>query len=208
MILAAQGHVGLVELADIVRSIVGRQRNAAEHNLNSSMLQRSDNLIEVPASAVEGEAAKAVVATEGDDDDNGLERKHVVHPVQTVFGCVPADSGVDHVIAKASMVEVLLQIIRIAVTGIRPIACCKAVAECDNDRTIIMGLRSGWRRRSGRWGGFCRRRRSRFSLAAGDSNRERNTKAEPQTGTPRAHHTFNLAVECRRDEGARGEEAA
>lgn len=208
MILTAQHRVDIVELADVVRSIVGRQRDAAEHNLNSSMLQRRDDLIEISARAVEGKAAQAIIAAEGDDDNNRLERKHIVQSVKTVLCCVSANAGVHHAIVKALLVEVLLQKIRIAVAGIRSIPCCKAVAECDNDRTIVTGLRSGLGRRSGRRASFRCWRRSGFSLAANDSNRERNNKTKPQMGTSGAHHTFNLAVERRWDEGARGEGAA
>jgi len=58
------------------------------------MLQGGDNLIEILAGTVDGQTAETVVAAEGNDDKDRLQGKHVVQPVQTVFGGVAADAGV------------------------------------------------------------------------------------------------------------------
>jgi hypothetical protein len=190
MVLLGERRIGLVELPDIVRSVVGRQRDAAEHNLDARLLQRRDDLVKVATRALDRKAAKPIVATESDNDENGPQSKHVIQPVQTIFRCVAADSSVHNVILKALRVEVFFQKIGIAVAGISPVSSCEAISESDNDGTRVgllrcRGSRASRRRRFGR--------RSRLPFAAGDCNHESNAAAKLHAGTAGAHHTFNLA---------------
>src|ERR1700679_31935 len=56
VILLSQQCVDFVELADVIRAVVRRQRDAAEHDLCSRVPQGRDNLIEILACGVDGQA--------------------------------------------------------------------------------------------------------------------------------------------------------
>jgi hypothetical protein len=213
VILLRQRCVDFVELADVVRAVVRRQGDAAEHDLRSRVLQPRDNLIEILACAIDGQAAKTIVPAEGDDDEGRLQGEHIVQPVQTVFRGVAADACVHHAVVKALGVEILLEKIGITASGICAVACSQAVAEGNDHRAIVTGWSWQLRRPSRRrWRSL--RRWSQLSVAAGDADGKRGGNPKPQTGTARVHHTFNLAADGnlaadrRLDEGARREGAA
>ena len=202
VILLSQQCVDFVELADVIRAVVRRQRDAAEHDLCSRVPQGGDNLIEILACAVDGQAAKTIVASEGDDDEGRLQGEHVIQPFDAVLRRVAADAGIRHAIVKAFGVEILLKKIGITVAGIGAVARSQAVAEGNDDRAIVTGLSSRLRCRAGR------SRRSRLSVAAGNDDDEQGDNREPPLGTARVHHTFNLAADRRQDEGTKREGAA
>jgi hypothetical protein len=206
VVLLSQQRVSPVELADVIRSIVGRQCDAAEHNFDSCMLQGGDDLVEVFAGAVDGQAAEAVVAAEGDDDKNRLQGQYILQPFNAVLCSVAADARVHYAVGEAFGVEITFEKIGITVAGIGTVTCSKAVAKSHDDRAVVMRLNRRLRRCSGLWGGL--RRRSWLFLAADDADYQGKGNPEPQSGTARVHHTFNLAAESRRDEGTRRKGAA
>ena len=212
VILLSQQCVDFVELADVIRAVVRRQRDAAEHDLCSRVPQGGDNLIEILACAVNGQAAKTIVAAEGDDDEGRLQGEHVIQPFDAVLRRVAADAGIRHAIVKAFGVEILLKKIGITVAGIGAVARSQAVAKGNDDRAIVTGLSSRLRCLRGCRGSL--RRRSRLSVAAGNDDDEQGDNREPPLGTARVHHTFNLAADGnpaadrRQDEGTRREGAA
>ena len=206
VILPGQQRVRLIELVDVVRAIVGRERDTAEHNFDASSLQGRDYLIQVFARAVDGKAAEAVVAPEGNDNNDGFQGQDIVEPIDTVFGGVAADPRIHDVVIKAFGIEILFEKVGITISRVRAVACSQAVTEGDNDRTIISGQRGGLRRHSSRW--YCGGLRRRFSLAADDADCKGSGKAMLQSGTAKMHHTFNLAADRRRDERAKGKGAA
>jgi hypothetical protein len=213
VILLSQRCVDFIELADVVRAVVRRQRDAAEHDLCSRVPQGGDNLIEILACAVDGQAAETIVAAEGDDDEGRLQGEHIVQPFDAVLRRVAADAGIHHAVVKAFGVEILLEKVGITVAGIGAVACSQAVAKGNDDRAIVTGLSCRLRR-------YCRgcrgslRRRRRLSVAAGDADDEHGDNRERPMGTARVHHTFNLAADGnleadrRQDEGTRREGAA
>jgi hypothetical protein len=213
VILLSQRCVDFIELADVIRAVVRRQGDPAEHDLCSRVPQSGDDLIEILPCAVDGQAAKTIVAAEGDDDERRLQGEHVIQPFDAVLRRVAADAGIRHAIVKAFGVEILLKKIGITVAGIGTVARSQAVAEGNDDRAIVTGLSCRLRR----YGTGCRgslRRRSRLSVAAGNANDEQGDNREPPMGTARVHHTFNLAADGnlaadrRQDEGTRRKGAA
>jgi hypothetical protein len=201
MILSGQKSVGFIELANVVRSVVRRKCDAPQHHLYARVLERGNYAVQIPAGTCDGQAAKTIVAAKGDDDENGLESKHIIKPVQAVFGCVAADAGIDDVIVKSFGVEILLQKIRVAIACIGSVAGREAVAECDDDRAVIMRSRYGLCSGSSRGGLSCWFRRWVPAIASTEG--QCRSERKKHTGTAGVHHTFNLTVERKPDEGAR-----
>ena len=204
MILLSQRCVDFVELADVVRAVVRRQRDAAEHDLCPRVPQGGDNLIKILACAVDGQAAKTIVAAERDDDQGRLQGEYIVQPFDAVLRRIAADAGIHHAIVKAFGVEILFEKVWIAVAGIGAVACSQAVAEGNDHGPVVADLSFRGRR-------YCRgrrsslRRRSRLSVAAGDADDEYGDNREPPMGTARVHHTFNLAAGRPPDEDGKRE---
>jgi hypothetical protein len=206
VILLSQRCVDFVELADVVGAVVRRQRDAPEHDFCSCVPQGGDNLIEILACAVDGQAAKTIVAAEGNDDEGRLQGEHIVQPFDAVLRRVAADAGIYHAVVKALGVEILLEKVRITVAGIGAVACSQAVTKGNDDRAIVMGLSCRLRRcRRGRRGSL--RRRRWLCVAAGNADDKHGDNREPPMGTARVLHTFNLAADGnlaanrRQDEG-------
>ena len=63
----------LVEGVDVVGAVVGGQGDAGEQDLDVSGFKGCEDLVEITASLVEGQAAEAVVAAELDEDDFRVE---------------------------------------------------------------------------------------------------------------------------------------
>jgi hypothetical protein len=206
VILLSQQRVSPVELADVIRAIVGGQCDAAEHHFYACVLQGGDDSIEIRACAVDGQAAEAIVAAEGNDDKNWLQGQYVIQSFNAVLCSVAADARIHYVVVEAFGVEITFQKIRITVAGVGAVTCSKAVAKSHDDRAVVMSLNRRLRRCRGLWGGL--RCRSRLSFTADDADYQGKGNPEPQSGTARVHHTFNLAAESRRDEGTRRKGAA
>jgi hypothetical protein len=190
-IFAGQRDINFVELADVIRAVIGRQRNTAEHNLGACVLERRDDPVEVLPGAFDGKAAKAIVAPEGDDDEGWLQRQYIVKAFHTILCGVAADACVDHVIMKACRIEILLQKIGIAVAGISSIAGGEAVAKGNDDWAVVMWCGDWLPSGSSRRGLSCRFRRRAFAVAS--NKRECSQKRKKHAGTAGTHHTFNLA---------------
>lgn len=171
VILLRQRCVNLVELADVIRAIVRRERDAAEHDLSPRVLQRGDDLIEIPPCTVDGKPAETVVAAEGYDDERRLEGEHILQALNAVFGRIAANAGIHHVVMKALVVEVAFQKIGIAVAGVGAVACSQAVAEGDDHRAVVT-RRGNWLRSGSRSRGLSRRFRRRI-LAVTSTGGER-----------------------------------
>ena len=76
--------------------------------------------VEVGAGVGDGQAAEAVVATEFDDDDGGLQGEDGVEALDAVLGGVAADALLDDAIVIAVGVEVGLKIVGVAWPGSVP----------------------------------------------------------------------------------------
>jgi len=128
VLLGEQG-VGLVELADVVGAVVGREGDAGEDDFGSAGLEGGDDLVEVGAGVFDAEAAQAVIAAELDDDDGGLHGNDGGDAFYSVFGGVSADAGVDDAVVVAEAVQVLLEELGVALAGLGSVACGEAVSE-------------------------------------------------------------------------------
>lgn len=95
-------HVGLIDGLDVVVSVIGREGDAGERDLNACMLQRGDDLVEIGAGGGDGKAAESVVASELDDGDGGMGSNDVVEAVDAIFGGVSADAHVKDAVVVAA----------------------------------------------------------------------------------------------------------
>ena len=152
MVFGRDEGVGGVELVDVVRAVVGREGDAGEGDFGAAGFEGADDLVEVGAGVGDGKAAEAVVATELDDDDGGMEGEDVVEAVDAVFGGVSADALVDDAVVVAEGVEVGLEVVGIALAGLGSVAGGETVAEADDEGAMIG--RCGLHRCCG-WGRSC-----------------------------------------------------
>jgi hypothetical protein len=205
VIFPGQQSVRLVELMDVIRTVVRRQGDAPEHHLGPRAFECRDDLIEVLARTVDRQSAKTVIAAESNNDDSRLQGNHLIHPFDAILCRVAADPRVHNMVAKPLRIQIAFQKIGITVPCIGTVPCSKAVSESDNDRPIVAGRRfchRNWRR------GGRRRRRSGLFVAADSANTQSSGERELQAGTARVRHTFNLAAPRRLDEVAKHEGTA
>jgi hypothetical protein len=207
VILPGQQRIGLIELADVICTVIRREGDAGEHHLDACAFERRDDVIEVLTSAVDWQSTQAIIAAEGDDDDGRLQREHLIQPFDSILCRVATDAAVHYMVVKAFRIQIAFEKIWIAVASICTVPCSKAVAKGDNDGPIVAGLdrRLRHRRRRGR---SRLRRRSWLSVAADHGDPEKRGEAELQAGTARVHHTFNLAADRRLDEVTKHEGTA
>ena len=184
VIFCRQQGIGLIELPDVVGTIVWWQGDAAQHYLSSGIEQRAHDTIEIVTGARYGQSAQSVVSTEGDDHQDRLQTQYVLEPINSVFGGVSANSLIDYLVAIALRVEILLQEVGIAVARICAKSCGKTVAESDDHRPAIRrgsGYVGGSRAclRSGCFWGF-----SRFRSTTGkhDAGQQETGKQRAQRG--------------------------
>ena len=71
----------------------------------------------------------------------GFAAQNFAQPVQTVGGGVAADAGVHHAPLQPGPIQILLQIVRIAVARLGAEACRETVAERHDHRPIVGGRR-------------------------------------------------------------------
>jgi len=136
VLLGEQG-VGLLELVDVVRAVVGREADAGESEGDLAPFQLREYGVEIRAGVFDAKAAEAVVAAELDDNKSGVQGDDVVDAIEAVFCCVSTDALVDDVIVKSASVEVLLEVVGVALAGIGPVAGGEAVAKADEERAFV-----------------------------------------------------------------------
>ena len=115
VILGRQQRVRLVELPDVVGAIIPRQRDTAQHYLDAGIEQSGDDEVEILAGTRDGQSAQAIVSAKSHDHQDGFQAQCVLQPIDSVFGGVSTDPLIDHLIPVAHRVQVLLQVIGIAV---------------------------------------------------------------------------------------------
>ncbi len=76
-------------MMDIVLAVVGRKSDAGEQDLDVRVFESGQHLVEVAAGLVGGQAAKAVVAAEFDDDDFGVQQQDGVEVGDCVLVVAP-----------------------------------------------------------------------------------------------------------------------
>lgn len=136
ILLREQG-IGRIELFDVIRAVVWRQRDSCERDLGAAGLECGNNFVEIGARVLDRKTAKAVVASEFDDDDIGPESKNGVQSPNSILGGVAANALVDDAVMIAARVESGLEVVGIALAGIRSIAGGEAIAEAHQDGAVV-----------------------------------------------------------------------
>jgi hypothetical protein len=131
----------LLKGSDIVRPVVGRQRDAGEQDSDVRSFERGQDLIKIAASLVERKAAKTVVAAEFDDDVVGMQRKNLRQPGDGVFGGGAAGASIQDFVAVAFRIEIALKKIGIRLAVRESIAGGDAVAIADQQARVGSGHR-------------------------------------------------------------------
>jgi len=137
--LVGPGERGIhgVELGNVVRAVVGWECDAGECDLDASLLEFYNHGIHVGLRGLNGQAAKAVVPAEFEDDDLRVKRDDVLDAFAAVFGGVATDAGVDDPVGVAVGVKKLLQIVWVGLAGVGAVARGEAVAEANDDGTLV-----------------------------------------------------------------------
>ena len=119
----------LVEGVNVILAVVWWQGNTGEQDFDVRVFQSSQNLIEVAASLIRGEAAQAVVATEFDDDDFRMQQKDVVHAGDGIFCGGATGTLVVHLVAVAAAIEIALQCVGVGLPSLKTVTGGDAIAE-------------------------------------------------------------------------------
>ena len=140
-VLVGEQDVGLVELADVVAAVAGRDGDAGEGEGETGGFELADDAVEVAAGVGDGEAAEAVVAAELDDDEGGVEIEDAADAGEAVLGGVAADAFVDDAVVVTGLVQVALEEVGVAFAGLGAVAGGEGVAEADEFGTAVGGER-------------------------------------------------------------------
>jgi hypothetical protein len=132
-----------VELPDIVRPVIGWERDPCKHHLASAFDERPNHRVQIGASRRVRQSTKTVIAPELDDDHLGMERYDAIQPVYPVLRRTSADSLADDAVTIAAGIEIALEVVWIAVTRIDAIAGGNAVAEANDGGEVAAWSRVG-----------------------------------------------------------------
>ncbi len=138
-VLTGQRGVVAGEALDVVRAVVGRQRDAGEDDLDACRLEGLDHAGEVGAGGFDIEAAQAVVAAELKHDYRRVQGGDVGDAVDTILGGVAGDAFVDDAVEIAVTVEVFLEEVGVAGAFVGTEAGGERVAEADDERAWVNG---------------------------------------------------------------------
>jgi len=128
--------------ADVIGTVVRRQRNAQQNQGNVCLFQTDDHLLEILFGGFDRDTSKAIIAAEFQEDQSGMGGENVIDTREAIGGGVAAHALILDAILVAVLIKKILQIVGIA--GPRN-AGSKAIPEGDDDRTIIgRSLGRGW----------------------------------------------------------------
>ena len=137
VILSRQQRVGLVELPDVVGTVVRRHGDATQHHLGARMHQSCNDLIEILPRRSDGKPTQAIVPAEGHDHQHWFQAQCVLQPIHSVLGGVSTDSFIDYLVVIALRIQVLFQVVGIAVARVGAVAGSETVAESDDHRPPV-----------------------------------------------------------------------
>jgi len=123
-----QGAEYLLELLDVIVTVVRRERDSGEQDFNVRACQCGENLVEVAAGLVEGQAAKTVVAAKLDDYDFRMKKQDGAQTGDGVLGGGAAGSPIQNLVLIAAAVEIALQSVGKRLAGLETVARGDAVA--------------------------------------------------------------------------------
>lgn len=134
------GHgVGVVEVANVVLAVIGRQCDSGKCDLDSSGLQCGDDLIKIRASRRDRQATQSVIATEFHNSNSRMRGQHVFQTGYSVFCGITAYALVDDAVVIAARVQQLLQVIWICMPRIGAETGSQAIAEAYDNRVVSGG---------------------------------------------------------------------
>src|ERR1035437_8577262 len=150
MVLLCKQRVRVVELANIVGTIIRRQRDTGARNFNARLLKRPEDLVEIRASVLDRQTAQPVVAAKLDNDDRRMKRKNLRQPLHPILSSVSANALVIDAVVEGQRVQIGLQVVGVALARIRAGASGQAIAETHQHRASIIA-RLVTPRRRGNW---------------------------------------------------------
>ncbi len=136
MVLRGEALVHGLKLANVIATIVGRQRDSREQNADVRGHKTGHDLIQVRAGGADGHSAKTVIAAELEDHDARLLRDNAADASKAVRSGFAADAEIHNMVRVARFVQVALQVVGITLAGVGAIACGEAVAESRDYRTL------------------------------------------------------------------------
>ena len=139
----------LIERADVVGSVIGRQRDSGQEDLYVRTLERGENLIEIGARLVDRQAAQSVVAAKLDNHDGGVKAQYIGEACERILGSGAACALVDDLVRVATRIEQLLKSGGIGLVFIEAQSGGNAVTEADENWPVGIG-QTGGRERPGR----------------------------------------------------------
>ena len=132
--LAARSRKILSKALNVIGTVVGRQRDAGEQDLDVSGVERGEDGIEIAARLIGRKTAQAVVAAEFHDDDCGMRPCTIARMLATAsFGGGAAGALIFDLVVVAALVEVALQCVGIGLAGLQSVPGRDAVAKADED---------------------------------------------------------------------------
>jgi hypothetical protein len=140
-------HVSFIDRVNVVLTIVRREGDAGERNLDSGVLEGGDDGVEVGARGGDGKAAKSVVASELDDNNGRMRGDDVQGTVDAIFGGVSAYAHVEDTVVVATRIQKLLQVIWVAVSGRGAVASGETVSKAGDDGRGFLGESKGCKKK-------------------------------------------------------------
>jgi len=128
---------------DVVGAVVGGEGDADQEDADVGGLERGEELIEVAAGEVGGEAAEAVVAAELEDDHIGVEGEDLVDAGEGVFGGVAGDALVDDLVMVAVRGEEVFEVGGVALAFVQAVAGGDAVTKTNQQFLGWCGAQGG-----------------------------------------------------------------
>lgn len=127
----------LIESADVIGPVVGRQRDAGEQHFDMCAHKCRNYRVKIIAGLIGRKTAQAVIAAEFDNGDGGMKREDRAKIGNGIFGGCAACALVDYLVAVAELIKLTLKRSRIRLirTG-EAVTCGDAVAVADQDWAV------------------------------------------------------------------------
>lgn len=132
MVLHGKFAIHRVELADVIRPVIRRQRNACEEDSNVGCRESGEHRVQVPTSVVEGKATQSIVTAEFKDHDVWMEGEHRTHAGDGIFRGGSAGAQIGDSIVVAELVKATLEKSGVGLIGREAQSRRDAVAVADN----------------------------------------------------------------------------
>ena len=133
VVLGRQRPEDLAEGADVVGSVVGRQRDAGQQHLYVCSRERPENLVEIVLALGERQPTQSVVAAELDNHHLRMKAKDGRQQSNRVFSRSSTGALINHFIMKMLGIKLALQRIGKRLPRRKPVARRNAVAKADQN---------------------------------------------------------------------------